>query len=371
MQSALREAYAGKRVLVTGDTGFKGAWLVHWLLELGADVTGLALPAEAQTLFSATDLGARYAHADGDIRDGGVCRDAVSAKPEVIFHLAAQALVRPSYESPLETFATNVMGTANLLDAVREAGRPTAVVVVTSDKCYENSEWAHAYRENDPLGGHDPYSASKGACELVCASYRRSFLSAMGVKLATARAGNVVGPADWSTARIVPDVMRALFAGEPVVIRSPASVRPWQHVLEPLSGYLWLGAKLLGESGASFAKPYNFGPHPESCRSVADLVRGTHSSLGRGEWRDASDGSHPHEAKLLKLAIDLAVAELRWRPVWGFEETLSRTARGYVALQHASDALAATAVVADEIAAYTAAAREAGVAWATDNGAPL
>ncbi len=361
----LREAYEGKRVLVTGDTGFKGAWLVHWLKALGAEVIGLALPPDGPGLYQATGLDDTHVHVDCDIRDAEACRRViVGARPDVVFHLAAQSLVRPSYEAPIATFATNVMGTAHVLDALRQLDAPAACVVVTSDKCYENAEWSYAYRENDSLGGHDPYSASKGASEIVAASYRRSFLAARDVRMATARAGNVVGPGDWSTARIVPDVMRALFASEAVVLRSPRAIRPWQHVLEPLSGYLWLGAKLQGEDGARFAKAYNFGPSPESCRTVADLVSVTQSALGGGRWEDDSGGAHPHEAHVLRLAIDLASSELGWRPVWGFEATLTRTARGYVALRDASAPPDARAFARAEIDAYGAAAAELGVDWA-------
>ncbi|MGE0791763.1 MAG: CDP-glucose 4,6-dehydratase [Sandaracinaceae bacterium] len=365
MTSALREAYRSRRVLVTGDTGFKGAWLVHWLRSLDAEVFGLALPPEEGSVYARTGLGLYSRHVDCDIRDLAACRAAVDeARPDVVFHLAAQALVRPSYEAPVDTFATNVMGTVHVLDVIRERAEPAAVVVVTSDKCYENSEWAFAYRETDPLGGHDPYSASKGASEIVASSYRRSFLDEMGVHVASARAGNVVGPGDWSPARIVPDIMRGLFAGEPVVLRNPQAVRPWQHVLEPLSGYLWLGAKLQGPDAASFSKAYNFGPGPESCRTVAELVAVTQAALGGGRSQDDPGGAHPHEAGTLRLAIDRASSELRWRPVWDFRQTLTRTAKGYAALRDAVDADTAAGVVVGEIDAYTADAADLGVPWA-------
>lgn len=370
MPRRLREAYRERRVLVTGDTGFKGAWLTHWLRQLGAEVTGLALPPEPRdTLYAKTGLDAEHRHVDGDVRDPELMRDLVaSTRPELVFHLAAQSLVQPSYERPVETFATNVMGTVHLLEALRAQADPCAVVVVTSDKCYENAEWAYAYRESDPLGGHDPYSASKGACEVVASSYRRSFLRALDIRMATARAGNVVGPGDWATARIVPDILRSVFAGEPVRVRSPGAIRPWQHVLEPVSGYLWLGALLSGERGAAFAKAYNFGPPPESCRTVAELVGVLHRALGMGTWTPDDGGTHSHEAGTLRLAIDLAVAELGWRPVWAFEETLARTAAGYERLRAARDARDAACAIAQEIEEYGAAAAAKGVAWAVENG---
>jgi CDP-glucose 4,6-dehydratase len=331
--------YAGKRVLVTGHTGFKGSWLTAWLSRLGAEVTGLALAPESERwMFAALGLERRCRHRVGDVRDLAAVRAALDqARPEVVFHLAAQPLVRRSYAQPVETLAVNVMGTAHLLESIRDAGRPCAVVVVTSDKCYENQEWPYGYRETDPMGGHDVYSMSKGATELLVSSFRRSFfpperLSEHGVALATARAGNVVGGGDWADDRLIPDCVRALERGTAIPIRRPGSVRPWQHVLEPLSGYLMLGARLMGvgtkEPGA-FAEAWNFGPRADEALPVRDVVEQLLSRWGSGTWEDQSDPSAPHEAGLLRLSIDKAVARLGWRPRWTLAETIARTADWY------------------------------------------
>ena len=278
-EDELRRAYAGRRVLVTGHTGFKGAWLARWLLDLGADVTGYALaPDTSPSLYGLLDLGAHTRSHLADIRDLATLQRAVSeAAPDVVLHLAAQPLVRRSYAEPLRTLETNVMGTANVLEAVRATAKPCAVVVVTSDKCYENREHVFGYREDEAMGGHDPYSMSKGATELVVASWRRSFfdparLAKHGVAVASARAGNVVGGGDWAEDRIVPDCVRALSRGEPIAVRNPRSVRPWQHVLEPLGGYLLLGAKLLGPDAAHHCEGWNFGPALDSTRTVRDVA---------------------------------------------------------------------------------------------------
>lgn len=356
---ALLAGYRGRRVLVTGDTGFKGAWLAWWLARLGARVHGLALPPEhAEGPYVLARLAETVAHADGDVRDAAAVRRAVdAAAPEVIFHLAAQALVRESYRDPAGTVATNVLGTAHVLDAVRAAGRPCAVVVVTSDKCYENREWEFAYRENDALGGHDVYSASKGCAELVTAAFRRSFFAASGgapsVRVASARAGNVIGPGDWAADRIVPDIVRALRAGRPVAVRNPRAVRPWQHVLEPLAGYLRLGAALLGDAPEEACGAWNFGPQSGDAHAVEDLVRAALAAWGGGAWEDASRPGQPHEAAHLRLAIDKAVTRLGWRPVWPFAETVRRTVAGYRRLLEApADAHAARRLMDGEIAAY-------------------
>ncbi|BDG07171.1 CDP-glucose 4,6-dehydratase [Anaeromyxobacter paludicola] len=334
----LRQAYAGKRVLLTGHTGFKGGWLALWLESLGARVTGFALPPPTSpSFFEDCGVAQLCEHVLGDLRDPAAVREVVRrSRPEVVFHLAAQPLVRLSYESPVETFETNVMGTAHLLEALRLEQRPAAVVVVTSDKCYENREWAYGYREEDALGGHDPYSASKGAAEIVAASYRRSFfaparLAEHGVALATARAGNVIGGGDWAADRIVPDAARALAAGVPIPVRNPASVRPWQHVLEPLGGYLLLGARLLGapDEAARCCGPWNFGPAPESARPVRDVVEAAVRAWGSGSWQATPQVGAPHEAGLLRLAIEKAVSQLAWRPRWELEEAVGRTFAWY------------------------------------------
>ena len=355
---AFNGAYNGKRVLLTGDTGFKGSWLAFWLRRLGAEVLGIALPLEGErSLHAAANLDALYEHRTIDIRDADTVRAAVADwKPAVVFHLAAQALVRRSYADPLETFATNVMGTANVLDSVRAAGRPCAVVVVTSDKCYENPETARACPETDPMGGHDPYSASKGCAELVAAAFRASYFAPDGiVSLATARAGNVIGPGDWAEDRIVPDAVRALAARKPLGVRNPRSVRPWQHVLEPLGGYLRLGQALL-EEGANVAEGWNFGPDPDEMHTVGELADTFCVAWGDGaRWVAAKEQSAPHEANLLRLAIAKAAARLQWRPVWDFATAVRRTAIGYRHLLAAADAAGARAFMEEEIAAYEAA----------------
>ena len=335
----LRAAYFGRRVLVTGHTGFKGSWLVLWLGELGAHITGYALaPPTEPALFTEIGIAEHCRHVVGDVRDrdrlAQVVRD---TKPDVVFHLAAQSLVRLSYEQPLDTLEINVMGTANLLDAVRRSQQPCALVVVTSDKCYENREWVYGYRECDPMGGHDVYSMSKGATELLTSSYRRSFfppdgLSDHGVALASARAGNVIGGGDWATDRLVPDVIRALTSGASAAIRNSHAVRPWQHVLEPIAGYLGLAAKLMGTGDTDprpFCGAWNFGPAVQNSRPVADVVTGLIEVWGAGRWDEVQDPASRHEAGVLRLSIDKACSELCWAPRWEFRETVERTAAWY------------------------------------------
>ena len=292
-----------------------------------------------------------------DVRDAETLSRAVAQfRPEIVLHLAAQALVRESYRTPADTYATNVMGTLNLLEAVRRCDSVRAVVVVTSDKCYENREEDYAYREGDPMGGHDPYSASKGCEELVAASYRAAFFAPGGrIQLATARAGNVIGPGDWAADRIVPDAVRAIRAGRKLSVRNPRAVRPWQHVLEPLGGYLRLGQALL-EQGRAVAEGWNFGPDPASARTVEDLADLFCQAWGAGVgWEAAPNPANPHEAHLLQLAIDKAAARLGWRPKWDFETTVRRTAAGYRTMLEAPDAAAARNFLDAEIAAYEAA----------------
>lgn len=357
------DTYRGKRVLLTGHTGFKGAWLAEWLLTLGAHVTGLALaPATEPALFDQLGLANRLEHRIGDIRDATVLREAVdAAQPDFVFHLAAQPLVRLSYTEPVETYATNVMGTVHVLDALRLANRRCTVVAVTTDKCYENREWLHAYREEDPLGGHDPYSASKGAAEIAISSYRRSFFSAPNspVRLASARAGNVVGGGDWALDRIVPDCIRSLQRTAPIPVRNKVATRPWQHVLEPLSGYLQLGAAL--NRDATLATSFNFGPPLASNRPVGDLV----NELLRhwpGSWQDHTDANAPHEAHRLNLATDKAFHRLGWQPVWSFSETISKTVEWYRCWQGAH--IDVPTMTRAQIADYTAAATSARIPWA-------
>lgn len=322
-------AYRGKRVLITGHTGFKGSWLTLWLHDLGATVTGYALAADDRSLFHQAGVAAHCEHIEGDVRDTSTLFEvAERVRPDFIFHLAAQSLVRRSYREPLATFETNVQGTANVLAAAQRLHSPCAVVVVTSDKCYENDGRRAPYSEDDRLGGRDPYSASKGAAEIVAASYRASFFPPdHPVAMATARSGNVIGGGDWSEDRLVPDAIRALEKNESILVRNRFSVRPWQHVLDPLSGYLLLGAKLA--AGEEVREAWNFGPDSTNTRSVSDVVQEIIRCWGSGTWTDASDPSAPHEAAHLALSIDKARTRLQWSPRWAFEEAIRRTIDWY------------------------------------------
>jgi CDP-glucose 4,6-dehydratase len=330
----LQQVFRGRRVLVTGHTGFKGSWLSIWLHHLGSSVVGYSLPPHTSpNNFAASGVRDLLAsHYEHDIRDADCLRRTLcEEQPEVVFHLAAQPLVRESYRSPRETFDTNVMGTVNLLEAVRAYGKPCVVVIVTSDKCYENREQVWGYRERDAMGGHDPYSASKGAAEIVVSAYRRSFfavsdLDRHGVRVASARAGNVIGGGDWSNDRIITDIVRSLRQGQPIAVRSPHAVRPWQHVLEPLHGYLTLAARLLGPDASLYCHGWNLGPLPGEAIPVCELVEMFIDVWGSGTWEDASDPNRPHEAQLLRLSIDKAVSELSWLPRWNVREAVLRTA---------------------------------------------
>lgn len=360
------DAYRGKRVLITGHTGFKGAWLGEWLLALGAKVTGYALPPATQpALFEQLGLATRLGHVEGDVRDLAAIRQTVEkARPDFIFHLAAQPLVRLSYREPVETFSTNVMGTVNLLEALRLVNLPCTVIVVTTDKCYENHETGRPYAEGDALGGHDPYSASKGATELVVSAYRRSYFSGEEsvVRLASARAGNVLGGGDWAVDRIVPDCIRALHRGETIPVRNKIATRPWQHVLEPLGGYLWLGAQLAAQPAASpLASAFNFGPDPASNRTVIELVQEILRHWP-GRWEDRSDPTAVHEATYLSLNTEKAFRLLQWAPVWLFSETVAQTVQWYRTAQ--GEATNIPALTAGQIASYSAAARDRGLLWA-------
>lgn len=323
-----RQAFEGKRIWLSGHTGFKGSWLSEWLLQLGAVVHGYSLaPDTTPALFDQLGLQGRLEHEVADIRDAVVVRKSIQQfQPDFVIHMAAQPLVRRSYTIPAETYETNAMGTINVLEALRGFSHPCAVVIVTTDKVYQNHESGRAYEETDPLGGHDPYSSSKAMAEIATSAYRDSFFQNHHVKVASARAGNVIGGGDWAEDRIVPDAMRALDMGQTIAVRNPIAVRPWQHVLEPLGGYLTLVARLAEDSAA--AMPFNFGPGPESNRTVEDLVAELLKHR-EGSWRDASDHKAPHEATLLNLSIARSERILNWRPKWGFEQTLEKTAVWY------------------------------------------
>jgi len=330
--------WSGRRVLVTGHTGFKGSWLSLWLTRLGARVTGLSNAVLTDpSLFSVARVGDEMEDLRVDIRDFQALAPALkAARPEVVVHMAAQSLVRQSFVEPRETYETNVMGTVNLLEAVRLAGGVRVVVNVTSDKCYENREWEWGYREHEPMGGHDPYSSSKGAAELVTGAFRRSFFSDPdGTRLASARAGNVIGGGDWAIDRLVPDIMRGALAGEPIRVRNPDSIRPWQHVLNPLSGYLVLAEALWGSQ--EYAGGWNFGPREEDARPVGWIVdRISRRWPGELAWV-IDQGPHPHEARYLKLDSSKAHAHLGWRAGWGLEEGLDAVVAWYGALGAGED----------------------------------
>jgi CDP-glucose 4,6-dehydratase len=313
----------GKRVLLTGHTGFKGSWLSLWLQTLGAELTGFALsPPTQPSLYEIADVCKKMRSVIGDIRDLTNLKGALLvAQPEIVIHMAAQALVRESYLDPVETYSTNVMGTVNLLEAVRQTPGVKAVVVVTTDKCYENKEWAWGYRENEPMGGHDPYSSSKGCAELVTSAYRSSFMKDKGIALATARAGNVIGGGDWARDRLIPDILAAFEAGKQVLIRNPHATRPWQHVLEPLRGYLSLAERLYSD-GPAFAEAWNFGPYGDDAKSVEWIVKQLAQRWGQGASWQVDDGEHPHEANYLKLDISKAGQRLHWQPGLRLEEAL-------------------------------------------------
>ena len=346
--------WAGRRVLLTGHTGFKGAWMSRWLSRLGAEVHGFALPPEAgQGLFEAIGFDPARSRL-GDIRDPEAVRASVAAaRPEIVIHMAAQALVRPSYADPVGTFSVNVMGTVHLLEALRACPELRAVVVVTSDKAYENREWPYAYRETEAMGGHDPYSASKGCAELATSAYRRSFFGEGGhpASIATARAGNVIGGGDRSADRLIPDLVRALVAGRSAEIRAPHAVRPWQHVLEPLSGYLRLAERLAGGDGARFAEAWNFGPADEDCRPVSSLADAFARAWGGDAAWHLSETVHPHEASYLKVDASKARAALGWDRRLSLATALDWTARWY---RDESEGAPANDLISRQINAYEA-----------------
>jgi CDP-glucose 4,6-dehydratase len=361
-------AYSGKTVLLTGHTGFKGAWLSEWLLALGANLTGYSIDSEKQSLFQQLGLAGRLRDLRGDVRDlAALTKLVAELRPDLVFHLAAQPLVRQSYADPVGTFTTNVNGSINIMEAVRLSSHRVAVVMVTTDKCYENREMNYAYKEADPLGGHDPYSASKAAAEIAIASYRKSFFAVQTpprVALASARAGNVIGGGDWAEDRLVPDAIRALRDDREVGVRNRHATRPWQHVLDPLGGYLTLGAALRGaidaQSGAGACSAFNFGPNPESNRNVAGVVEELLKHWP-GKWADRTETAAPHEAGLLNLNIEKANRVLAWRPVWDFEESVAQTVSWYRRTNSGEDPLLLTQ---QQIAQYQSDAARRGLEWA-------
>ncbi len=343
MQATMsRTFWKDKKVLITGHTGFKGSWLSLWLQGLGADVLGYALPPPTEpSLFKVANVADGMTSIIGDVRDLEHLQAVITEhRPEVIIHMAAQPLVRYSYENPIETYGTNVMGTANVLEAVRQSDSARVVVCITSDKCYDNKEWLWGYRENEPMGGHDPYSSSKGCAELVIAAYRNSYFSAdepecRTVALASARAGNVIGGGDWAQDRLVPDIMQAILANRPVIIRYPHAIRPWQHVLEPLSGYLSL-AEMLWEQGPEFAQAWNLGPSDEDAKPVSWVAEKLTTLWGENaRWElDAPQAQHPHEAAYLKLDCSKAKSLLKWSPKLDLPTTLEWIVEWYRGYQH-------------------------------------
>ena len=327
--------WRGKRVFLTGHTGFKGSWLSLWLQSLGAELTGFALaPPTHPSLFDEANVATGMMSILGDVRDLVALQAALDkARPEIVIHMAAQPLVRYSYQNPVETYAVNVMGTVHLLEAVRHTPSVRAVVNVTTDKCYENKEWHWGYREDEPMGGFDPYSNSKGCSELVTRAYRQSFFQAgaSSVALASARAGNVIGGGDWAADRLVPDILRALEKKQTASIRNPNATRPWQHVLEPLSGYLSLAKKLFTSQTQTFAEAYNFGPREEDAKPVQWIVKNVCAAWGNTAQWEQQAGEHPHEAHYLKLDISKAKARLGWQPRWSLDAALAKIVEWHLA----------------------------------------
>jgi CDP-glucose 4,6-dehydratase len=368
METLFSGVYSGKTVLVTGHTGFKGSWLILWLQLLGARVIGYALPPHTEpSLFQLSNAQEGITHIIGDTRDLSKVREVCQTyKPDFVFHLAAQSLVRYSYEHPVETYETNVMGTIHLFEAIRATPSVRVCVNVTSDKCYENREWEYSYRENDPMGGYDPYSSSKGCAELITAAYRRSFFNignSPSVRVASVRAGNVIGGGDWARDRLIPDCVRSLAAKSPVIVRNPDAVRPWQYVLEPLSGYLWLGA-CLWNTPSTFEGSWNFGPHTAGNVSVRQIVNQVVAMWGEGEWKHVcqEQSQEPHEARTLTLDITKSSSVLGWEPITSVSQAMTETIGWYLE-QHRQRTLDVKAATLDRIYRFVQAAVSNNAVW--------
>jgi len=363
------DVYRGKKVLVTGHTGFKGSWLSAWLSGLGAEVTGYSIdvPTEPSN-FKVMNLSSKLRHIEGDVRNLEHLKKVFDDfTPDIVFHLAAQAITRRSYDIPQETFHSNLIGTVNILECLRKSPSVKAAVLITSDKCYQNVEWMWGYRENDRLGGDDPYSASKACAEVASQAYMRSFFSKKDApRVATARAGNVIGGGDWAVNRIVPDCYKAFSGNGTLKIRSPKATRPWQHVLEPLSGYLWLGANLLRGADGVAGESFNFGPAGNADRSVENLIKKFTEVWGGGQWiTDKAEGTSKKEATLLKLNCDKAMNRLGWHSVLSFEETVRMTADWYKTYYEGGPDMYEYAF--EQIKEYTDSARRQGLIWATSH----
>jgi CDP-glucose 4,6-dehydratase len=363
MNNLFKGIYKGRRVLLTGHSGFKGSWMLYFLGMMGAYVTGYSLPAPTEPNHISL-LDANFDSETGDIRDPDRLKAVFDRyRPEIVFHMAAQSLVRLSYSKPVETYDVNVLGTVNVLEACRNCDSVRAVVNITSDKCYENREWLWGYRENDPMGGYDPYSSSKGCAELVTASYRNSFFNPADYKkkhnllLASVRAGNVIGGGDWAEDRLIPDIVKAASKNETVIIRSPDSIRPWQHVLEPLSGYLLLGQKLL-EGDAEFAEAWNFGPGDEGTVTVLQVIEHLKASWNRIDYRIERNAGNPHEAQLLKLDCSKSNIRLKWHSVWNNRTAMTKTAEWYKDFYEKGEVL-----TEKQIREYVEAAGKASASW--------
>lgn len=363
----LSNYYKQKKVLITGHTGFKGSWLSFWLSMMGANICGYALePSTEPNLFNLLELNTKINNNIGDVRDFNRLENVIKDfKPEIIFHMAAQPLVRESYKNPAYTYETNVMGTVNILEIARKTESVKSIINITTDKCYHNNEWIYGYRENDELGGYDPYSSSKACAELVSESYRNSFFNPTEygkthkISLSTVRAGNVIGGGDWAKDRLVPDCIKAIVNNEEIIIRSPKATRPWQHVLEPLSGYLWLGV-LMGQDGKKFAQAWNFGPEDKDIWEVESVVNGLIKNFGKGSYK-VENKKQPHEASLLKLDISKVKFYLDWKPVYHVNESIQETANWYKAYYSGEKDL--IELTKNQINSYVDQARETKTQW--------